>query len=285
VLGAAAQGAMIRGDFDASERYSRAALEEGYPPDNPSPFGASILQAVLLMYAGRRDDAARQLDAAEAAIVGRDDGDYVRSWLQSVRVSASLFAGDEDEETAQARLAMVLAEGTGNPTNLALASFVLGWALRYRHPDEALAAFDRYVVLARRAASSITLPLALSLGARVAALQGDADGAKTRLREALEESIRDDDWSFLTVSLDAAVDMFCYLSDARGAAVLAGAVDTTLARLRFPYISSRGPGLAVRTVNLARAREALGDSLYQQARAEGLAMSREEALAFALQRL
>jgi hypothetical protein len=35
----------------------------------------------------------------------------------------------------------------------------------------------------------------------VAASQGDADGAKTRLREALEESIRDDDWSYLINSL------------------------------------------------------------------------------------
>jgi hypothetical protein len=118
----------------------------------------------------------------------------------------------------------------------------------------------------------------------VAASYGDADGARARLREALEESIRDDDWSFLTVSLDAAVDIFWYLGQAQTAAVLAGAVDTTLASLRFPYIASRGPGLAVRTANLARARETLGN-IYEQARAEGVAMSRQEALAFALQHL
>ena len=129
------------------------------------------------------------------------------------------------------------------------------------------------------------LPLALSHGARVAASRGDAEGAKTRLRDALEESIQHDDWTYLTVSLDLAVDIFSYLGEARAAAVVAGAVENTLAPLRFPYVASRGPGLAVRIANLARAREALGDGLYEEARAEGVAMSRQDALAFALRHL
>jgi hypothetical protein len=41
----------------------------------------------------------------------------------------------------------------------------------------------------------------------------------------------------------------------------------------------------MRTANLARARQELGHSGYEQARAEGVAMSRQEALAFALQHL
>jgi hypothetical protein len=104
-------------------------------------------------------------------------------------VNINLFADDEDEEVTQAHLAMTLAERSGNPTNLALASFALGWALRHRHPYEAIAAFDRHVTLARRAANTNTLPLAMSFGARVAASQGQVDIAKTRLKEALEESI------------------------------------------------------------------------------------------------
>jgi hypothetical protein len=241
--------------------------------------------ALHLIYTGRTDDAARHLDAAEEAIVGRDDGDYVCSWVQSLRVSVNLFADDEDEEIAQARLAMSLAQRTGNPSNLALASFALGWALGHRHPDEAIAAFDRCLVLSRREASAMNLVLALSFGARVTASLGDADGAKTRLKEALEVSIRDDDWTFLTVSLDAAVDMFCSLGEPRAAAVLSGAVDTSFAPLRNPYVASRGPGLAVRTANLARVRESLGEACYEEARAEGVAMSRQDALTFVLQHL
>jgi hypothetical protein len=203
--------------------------------------------------------------------------------LQSTRVVLNLLADDEDNEIAHARLAMSLAERTGNPTILALASFALGWALRHRGPDEALAAFDRHVALARRAASSSVIAEALALGARVAASQGDADGAKTRLKDALQESIRDGDWPSVTNSLDAAVDTFCYLGETEPAVVLAGAIATTLAPLRWPpYIASRGTGLAVRTANLARARETLGDSFYEQARAQGAAMTREDALAFAL---
>jgi tetratricopeptide (TPR) repeat protein len=285
VLGAAAQAAMTRGDFDASERYARAALEEGYPPDNPSPCLASMLLAYILMYAGRRDEAARHLGVAEEAVAGRDDEGYIGCMLQSLRVNINLFADDEDEEIAQAHLAMTLAQRNGNPTNLALASFAVGWAVRHRHPDEAIAAFDRHIALARRAANTNTLALAMSFGARVAASLGNAEGARTRLREALEESIRDDDWMFLTLSLDAAVDTLWYLGEAGPAAVLSGAVETTLAPLRFPYVASRGPGLAVRTANLARVRETLGDTCYEQARAEGAAMSRQDALAFTLQHL
>jgi hypothetical protein len=284
VLGAVALAAFDRGDLAAAERHLRSALKEGYPPDDPSPCMTSLLAAIL-MYAGRKDDAARHLDAAREAIVGRDDEDYNGAWLQHARLTVGLFADDEDEEIAQARLTMRLAERTGNPSMLALASFGIGWALRHRHPDEAGAAFDRYVALARRGASTMNLALALSFGARVAASQGDADGAKTRLREALEECIRDDDWSFVTVSLDLGVDTFCYLGDLRAAAVLSGAVETTLAPLRWPYVASRGPGLAVRTANVERARETLGETCYEQARAEGAAMSRQEALTFALKHL
>ena len=115
--------------------------------------------------------------------------------------------------------------------------------------------------------------------------EGEGEGVLPAHGDALEESIRNDDWAILTLSLDAAVDIFAYRGEARAAAVLAGAVETTLAPLRYPYISSRGPGLAVRTANLARARETLGDSAYEQARAEGAAMSPQDALAFTLEHL
>jgi predicted ATPase len=285
VLGAAAQAALYRGDFDASERYTRAALEEGYPPDDPSPCIAALFLAITLMYQGRRDDAAGYMDAADRAMAGREDGVFVRARLQSARVMIALFADDEDEEIAQARLAMSLVQGTGNPSSLALALFALGWALRYREPHEALAAFDQCVALDEQGASTNSLPPTLSMGALVAASLGDVDGARGRLSQALEESVRDDDWTQITWSLEAAVDIFFYGGEALAAAALAGAVETALAQLRWPYIASRGPGLAVRTANLARVRAALGDIRYQEARAEGAAMTPNDALAFVLQHL
>jgi hypothetical protein len=285
VLGAAAQAALFRGDLDASERYTRAALEEGYPPGDPSPCLAALFLAITLMYQGRRDDAAWHMDAAEKAMEGRDDSDFVRGRLQCARVMIALFADDEDEEIAQARLAMSLVQGTGNPSSLALALYALGWALRYRDPHEALAACDRCVALNGQGASTNNLPPTLFTGALVAASQGDADGARTRLSRALEESVRDDDWTQITWGLDAAVDIFCYGDAALAAATVAGALETTLALFRWPYIANRGPGLAVRTANLARARETLGDIRYEQARAEGAAMTPKDALTFVLRQL
>jgi hypothetical protein len=284
-LAAAATAAFYRGDFDVSERYGRAAVEEGYPPDDPSPGLASIYLMTVLMFQGRKDDGVRHLDAAEKAIRGRDDEEYVRMRLQSARVGGTLFADDPDQEIAQAWLGMSRAQHTGNPTNLALASYGLGWALRHRHPDQALAALDQSVALARSGASSVVLPQALCYAALVAASLGDADGARARFSDVVEESLRNDDWAMLAQSLEVAVDIFSYRGEAHAAAVLAGTVETTLAPQRFPDVASRGPGLAVRTANLARARQTLGDRRYEQARAKGVAMSREDALAFALRHL
>jgi hypothetical protein len=285
VLGAAAAAAFYRGEFEASERYARAALQEGYPPDDPSPGLAAVYLTFVLGFQGRKDDAARNADAAEQAIRGRDDEDYVRSRLQSIRVAAGLFADYPDEEISQGRLGISLAQRTGNPTSLAMASYALGKALRHRHPNDSLAAFDQCAVLVGRGASPGVVPQALCYGAQAAAALGDADGARARLKSALEEALRDDDWAILTVCLDAAVDIFTYRGEARAAAVLVGAVETTLAPQPFPDISRRGPALVKRTANLNRARQELGDSSYEEARAEGVAMSRESALAFGLQHL
>jgi predicted ATPase len=286
VLGAASVVAVYRSDFGASELHARAALEEGYPPDDPSPGLATVNLTIILGFQGQNDEAARHLDAAEQAIRGRDDEAYARSRLQTARVmGGSLFADDPDEEIAQGRLAMSLAERTDNPSCLAAASFALGKALRAGHPHEALAAFDQVAALADRGASTALALPARCYGAQLAAALGDTEGARVRLKEALDQALRDDEGAVFVRSLDVAVDVFSYRGDAWAAAVLAGVVETSLAPHRWPDVASRGPALALRSANLARARQELGDSRYAQARAEGAAMSRQDALAFALRHL
>jgi predicted ATPase len=286
VLGATAMATMTRGDLDATEGYARAAVRDGYPDDDPAPASGVISLAVALMYSGRKAEAARYLDEAEAATRGRDEQNFVRTMIQNLRVAVSLFADDEEQEITQARLAKKLAEGLGNPSMLAMASYGLGWALRHRDLDEAMAEFDQSVTLnSRGAANSTVFALSLSFGARIAASRGDADGASVRLKQALWESARDDAWNTLSGSLDAAVDTFFYLDDLQAAATLAGAFDTAFAPLRWPYISIAGPGLTVRTANLERTRQTLGQALYDEAWAKGASMSWQDALAFALDRL
>jgi predicted ATPase/class 3 adenylate cyclase len=278
VLGAAAHGALLRGDLDACERYALAAVEEGYPPDDPAASLAALALGARLMYVQRRDDAAACIDAAETALSGRGD-DVSLLALQIARVSLALFGDDEDEEIAQARRAMALAERIGSPTGLAGASYCLGWALRHRSPEDALAAFDRCVAYA---VGWVAAPNALMFGARIAAARGDANGAKARLRQAIAFSVRDDDWLFIVGCLDAGVDLFCDIGDPWHAAVLSGAVETSLASMRFPSIGSAGRELGIRTANLARARAELGAERYEEAYAKGASMSREQALALTL---
>jgi predicted ATPase len=52
VKSGAAAAAFMRGDLDKSERHARAALEDGYPPDDPSSFQATVYLAVVLMFTG-----------------------------------------------------------------------------------------------------------------------------------------------------------------------------------------------------------------------------------------
>jgi predicted ATPase/class 3 adenylate cyclase len=278
VLAGAAHGAELRGDIRAMRHYATAGVEEGYPPDCPEPYQAFAMLSVSLVSAGRRDEAAACLDAAEAALASRAD-DVTLCQLQHQPVMLSLYADDEDEEIARARRAVAMAERIANPTLLASTSYALGWALRHRHPGEALVAFDGVPALA---VSVNVAPLAWAFGARIAAAQGDAQGAKARLRQGLEACIRADAWIYMTGCLDSGVDTLCRLGASREAAVLAGAVDTAFAPIRFPHVGSAGRALEVRTENLARARGELGDAQYERAYAEGAAMSREQTVAFVL---
>jgi hypothetical protein len=278
VLGAAAHGAELRGDMAAWRRHAAAGAEEGYFPDSPEPTLAVAMLSTALAFAGRRDEAATCLDTAEAALGDQVD-DFTLGHLQQLPVMLSLYDDDEDEEIARARRSMATAERTGNPTLLADASYGLGWALRHRQPIEALTAFDRVPALA---VSVVQVPIALAFGARIAAAQGDAAGAKARLRQGLEVCIRDDAWVYMTGCLDSGVDTLCYLGAVREATGLAGAVETTFAPMRFPHVGSAGRALEVRTENLTRARRALGDAQYEEAYAEGAAMSREQTVAFVL---
>jgi hypothetical protein len=86
--------------------------------------------------------------------------------------------------------------------------------------------------------------------ARLAVSQGNADVARSWLTDAVEKAIRDDSWALVATGLDTAVDTFWYLGEARATAILAGAVETTLARLRWPYVASRGLSVRVRNDNL-----------------------------------
>jgi hypothetical protein len=77
--------------------------------------------------------------------------------LQTVRVSSSLFANEEDKEIARDRLAVELAERLANPTLLAHASFGLGWVLRHRDTEQAMASFEQNIAIARGGAAYVRM--------------------------------------------------------------------------------------------------------------------------------
>ena len=285
VLGAAATAAHLRGDLSTADVRARASLAEGFPLEDPNPVQASIVLASVLMFAGKRDEAAACFDRADRAITARGGSSFWLSVVESSRIQVGLFAEDEDAEIAHARHGMSAAERTGNPTSLALASYALGWALRHRRPAEAITALDRAVDLMRREAMASLVGFPLAFSARAVASQGDSDGAKSRLREALALSSKAAEWLTVTGCLDVGVDVFAYLDEPEVAAALAGAVEHVFAELRFPYVATAGPGLAVREANLAKARATLGDAAYEAAYARGAAMTREHVIALTLDHL
>jgi predicted ATPase len=80
-------------------------------------------------------------------------------------------------------------------------------------------------------------------------------------------------------SASASVRLFCE----RAAAARSGFALSDANVAAVVEICRRLDGIPL--ANLAQARETLGDTCYEEARAEGVAMSREDALAFALQHL
>ena len=280
VLAAAAFSAQGRNDVVAMRELAAAALRDGVPPDCPGAVWAYIAIAANEGMSGDWAAAVRVIDDAIAALRAAGDAPRGLSFLYSAEANFHNLLADHDAARVDADLALQEARRSGNPTATASAQFARAVALIRDDPGAAASALDESIELGRLGTSGGLLGFALSRRSVLRAEAGDAAGAGRDAREAVKHGHERGDRPMLTSALECSVAVLQVVGREEAAAVLAGAlgagVTTGVAR---PLTGGLVADLGV-AESLQRAREALGDEMYERAVAQGATMTLDETVAY-----
>lgn len=200
VVGAAARGHWVRGDFAGARRLADFA-DGRVPPRGTARFAypADVLADVAL-FGGDAQSVLEYWDreAARAAV----EGDSVRL-VQTVSILATcrVMLGQRDSAVPAAQAAVEVADKTANPTTQSTAYFALGFALKKSEPERALELFTEAARLAGEVQNFWWYGIALMEAAATRAVHGDPQVAAGLFTEVLEHWDRVGDWSQQWLSL------------------------------------------------------------------------------------
>jgi predicted ATPase/class 3 adenylate cyclase len=280
VLAAAAFSAQGRNDVVAMRELAAAALRDGVPPDCPGAVWAYIAIAANEGMTGDWAAAVRVIDDAVVALQAAGDAPRGLSFLYSAAANFHNLLGDYEAARLDADRALQAARRSQNPTATASAQFARAVALMHDDPPEAARALDESIELGRLGTSGGLLGFALSRRSVLRAEAGDAAGARRDAREAVKQGHERGDRPMLTSALEGSVAVLQALGRDEAAAVLAGAigagVTTGVAR---PLTGGLVADLGV-AESVQRARDALGEEVYDRALAQGAAMTLDETIAY-----
>ncbi len=200
VVGGAARGAWVRGDF--SRARSLAALADGRVPGRGSARmcypGDVLVDAAL--FEGNAQDAPAYWGREVAQ--ARADADPIRLvWTVFSSAVCHVSLGVPDAALPAAREAVQVADTTANPTARSMAYFALGYLLKKSEPDRALELFDAAARLAGSVQNNWWYGIALLEAAANRAVHGDPVVAAQMFIEVLDHFDRIGDWTQLWVSL------------------------------------------------------------------------------------
>jgi hypothetical protein len=233
-------------------------------------YGAAVLVAMF-----RGDlDRSRELIAKATARAQESGWDQVMIRANSVIVE--ILAGNLVVARAQADEQLALARTTQNPTSLAMALYVCGWASMHDDPRAALQAFDDSIALIRAGATDMVLAHALIRSAALRARDGDPR-APVALRDAVLYAHEIGSKSTIVWILDVAVWTLADLDAADPAAILAGFLD---AGTVMELIPAAGAELQARTRSRERLSDLLGDTRYDQLAVRGARTPYEELIPY-----
>ena len=262
---------------DAKERLTEALDLARQGGDAEATAGSLGYLGALVLGDGEPEQALAM--ASEALAISRSSGLYEARAL-ALSLSAVVAASNGDLETERTlyaeRLALVrdhgdrrrIAETLNNLAEVALADGAI---------DQARAFADEALELARNVAKIVTRDVLLSLG-RVAVADGDAPLAGTQAGNALQLSVELGQQFEIAQSLLVLAGAVALTGDLVGATKLYGCAG----RLRgesSPLDVELEPDIATQR---ERTRAALGDDRFVATHASGAAMSRDEAIAFAM---
>jgi predicted ATPase/DNA-binding XRE family transcriptional regulator len=167
-----------------------------------------------------------------------------------------------------------------------MASLVRTWTgttfLARGEPETARRMFEEGLESARRRGNSLGTYVALYNLAQLALVAGDLALAAEVLRQGVELSEWTKDLANLAHFMEALATVAALRGEAKRSAVFLGAAEATLRGVGAPvynfYVTD--PSLRERTV--AEARSALGEAMFEEARAQGETMTFDDAVRYAL---
>jgi predicted ATPase len=192
----------------------------------------------------------------------------------------ALFEGDIDQATAKFQKSLDTSRDLEDAEGIALSLLYLGRAAHMREDDARSNTLlqESLVVFKDSGDSRGVAEVLLELG-RAARTQGYDARALALCRESLDLSRKLDNKSLIAFCLTTLAGVFQAVGDAARAARLFGAAEMLLQSL--DAVLDPGGSLEYDS-DLAAARAQLGEPAFEEARAEGWAMTFEQAVAYAL---
>jgi non-specific serine/threonine protein kinase len=239
-----------------------------------------------------------------AATMAYTQGDYHTAeerWGEALRLSQSerdvlaeayAWAGiglvemvRPDFEAASSRLekALALFERCGEDYMMLFSRVFLGTTLLARGDAErAKRMFEEGLAAARRLKSPSLTYVALYNLAQLALARGDLEAACRMLGEGIELNGQTKDRANLAHFMEALSAAEAFRGEAERSAVLIGAAESSLREVGAPVYNFYIPDPSLRERAVAEARASLGDTVFEQARERGRAMTFDQTIEYAL---
>jgi predicted ATPase/DNA-binding XRE family transcriptional regulator len=273
---------LVRGHHREERRWMEAALEHELSP---------LLRIRALHVAGSLAYAQGDYPAAEeyfqeALLLSRREGDILtegHAWGGTALVE--MVRPDYEGAGSRLEKAIAIFERCDEDYLASALRVILGAVLLARGESErAERALEEGLASARRLKIPSLTYIALYHSAQSALAQGDLERAARMLAEGIEWSQRTKDRANLAYFLEALAAVMALEGEVERSARLLGAAEGLLeevgARIYNYYLPDRS--LYERTV--ATVRSQLGEESFEQTRAEGRAMTFEQAIEYALER-
>jgi predicted ATPase/DNA-binding SARP family transcriptional activator len=233
VLASACAGAWMRGDLDAAERASRAAVSAASDLATPSARRPVEQLGELALLGGDASRAVSMFD--QSYRLSLDAGDLLQAvWDRGSAALALGYDGRTPDAQPLADEALALAERTGSPSGQAFAHFVVGELGVGAGSSQALAHLRAAIELARTVDNEFVAGLAEVTMATTAATSGNIPTAIDHFQAVIANWQRASAWTSQWVTLRNLVGLLARTDALDDAAVLYGAV-TAAATGAPPY--------------------------------------------------
>jgi predicted ATPase/DNA-binding CsgD family transcriptional regulator/class 3 adenylate cyclase len=268
--------ALMRGDAERLFTFVDRALVASAEVGEPITEGMSHTFAALFELAqGRATTAITRLEICRERMITKGAGMALH---YSETALAAAYATTGDLDRARARLGTVIESGADFGHWLAWTTAQLADVLRIsRDEAEAEKRAREALEISERVGSRHLTAWCREILGRLKAAQGEWGEAEALLHEALAPRVECKLWLYLPRTLDELAAVAAGLESYEESARLLGAVEGGRAKLRLVRWAPDHPRFVALEGNV---REALGGEAFEAARAEGAALSLEEAAAW-----